>query len=64
MVGDHIGYFGEGDLVLMGPELPHVWVNDNSYLEKKRMEAADATVIHFHRILSVRISLISLNSPP
>ncbi|MVZ62911.1 AraC family transcriptional regulator [Sphingobacterium humi] len=47
MVGDHIGYFGEGDLVLMGPELPHVWVNDNSYLEKKRMEAADATVIHF-----------------
>jgi len=47
MVGDHIGYFEAGDLVLMGPELPHVWVNDNIYLEKKHHEAADATVIHF-----------------
>lgn len=47
MVGDHIGYFDAGDLVLMGPELPHVWVNDNSYFEISRPEAADATVIHF-----------------
>lgn len=25
MVGDHIGYFGEEDLVFMGSLLPHVW---------------------------------------
>lgn len=47
MVGDHIGYFDRGDLVLMGPKLPHVWVNDSLYLKKKHHEAADATVIHF-----------------
>jgi AraC-like DNA-binding protein len=27
-VGDHIGRFGAGDLVLMGPNLPHSYVND------------------------------------
>ena len=31
MVGDHIGYFGEEDLVFMGPYLPHVWVNDPEF---------------------------------
>lgn len=47
MVGDHIGYYGAGDLVLMGPNLPHVWVSDNKYLEMKDPQASDATVIHF-----------------
>lgn len=47
MVGDHIGHFGENDLVLMGPDLPHVWVNDNTFLKNPVQEAADATVIHF-----------------
>lgn len=47
MVGDHIGYFKEGDLVFMGPKIPHVWVNDPEYLvEGSRLEA-DAIVIHF-----------------
>lgn len=35
MVGDHIGYFDEGDLVFMGSMLPHVWVNDPIYLQRK-----------------------------
>ncbi|MGJ1271765.1 AraC family transcriptional regulator [Sphingobacterium multivorum] len=47
MVGDHIGYYNEGDLVLMGPNLPHVWVSDNKFLEMKDPTASDATVIHF-----------------
>lgn len=47
MVGDHIGHFVAGDLVLMGPNLPHVWVNDNHYKLNKDDDAADATVIHF-----------------
>ena len=34
MVGDHIGYFNEGDLVFMGPHLPHVWRNDEAYFQK------------------------------
>jgi AraC-like DNA-binding protein len=27
-IGDHIGRFAEGDLVLMGPNLPHSYIND------------------------------------
>ncbi|SDF89038.1 AraC-type DNA-binding protein [Dyadobacter soli] len=47
MVGDHIGYFEEDDLVFMGSLLPHVWVNDPLYLERRAPEQADALVIHF-----------------
>jgi len=47
MVGDHIGTFSEGDLVLMGPALPHVWVNDQKYFDKGNTEKADAVVLHF-----------------
>ncbi len=47
MVGDHIGYFDENDLVFMGPALPHVWVNDPQYLKGEAPYPADAIVIHF-----------------
>jgi AraC-like DNA-binding protein len=47
MVGDHIGYFKEGDLVFMGPMIPHVWVNDPEYLAEGSPLHADAIVIHF-----------------
>ncbi|MBY5956505.1 AraC family transcriptional regulator [Membranicola marinus] len=47
MVGDHIGYFDEGDLVFMGSMLPHVWVNDPEYFEGEADQEADALVIHF-----------------
>ena len=47
MVGDHIGYFGKGDLVFMGPKLPHVWVNDKLYLSGKAGEDAHAVVVQF-----------------
>jgi AraC-like DNA-binding protein len=30
-VGDHIGRFAEGDLVLMGPNLPHMYINDQKF---------------------------------
>ena len=47
MVGDHIGYFGEGDLVFMGSRLPHVWVNDVKYMHGEDESPADAIVIQF-----------------
>ncbi len=47
MVGDHIGHFDAGDLVFMGSMLPHVWINDATYLHKTADQQADATVIHF-----------------
>lgn len=47
MVGDNIGYFQEGDLVCMGPLLPHVWVNDAQYINGQADHQAEAIVIHF-----------------
>jgi len=40
-VGDHIGRFNEGDLVLMGPNLPHSYVND------ERTDRAGSIVLQF-----------------
>jgi AraC-like DNA-binding protein len=47
MVGDHIGHFEEGDLVFMGPLIPHVWVNDPEFVQGKKEYLADAIVIQF-----------------
>jgi AraC-like DNA-binding protein len=49
MVGDHIGYFDEGDIVFMGPFLPHVWVNDPIYLSGKAGHSAEAIVVQLER---------------
>jgi AraC-like DNA-binding protein len=47
MVGDHIGFFKEEDLVFMGSSLPHVWVNDPKYMHGQADHLAEAIVIHF-----------------
>jgi AraC-like DNA-binding protein len=47
MVGDHIGYFGEDDLVFMGSGIPHVWINDEEFINGTAAYPADAIVIHF-----------------
>ena len=47
MVGDHIGHFEEGDLVFMGPLIPHVWVNDPEFVQGKKEYLANAIVIQF-----------------
>lgn len=47
MVGDHICNFEEGDLVFMGPRIPHVWVNDPDFVDGKKNYLADAIVIQF-----------------
>lgn len=49
MVGDHIGYFDKGDLVFMGPRLPHVWVSDSAYIDGLAKESAKAIVIQFEQ---------------
>lgn len=47
IIGDHISYFSEGDLTLMGPNLPHVYDNDPAYYETSSQLKAEAIVIHF-----------------
>ncbi|WP_316816289.1 AraC family transcriptional regulator [Pedobacter nyackensis] len=46
IVGDHIGDFEDNDLVFMGPDLPHIWQNDKSFLNSKE-GAVKSTVIYF-----------------
>jgi AraC-like DNA-binding protein len=43
-IGDHIGEYGDGDLVLIGPNLPHTWVS------RERLAAGPhvAQVMWFH----------------
>ncbi len=47
LVGDSIESFSEGDLVLVGSNLPHVWKNDESYFQKNSSKTARAIVVKF-----------------
>ena len=44
LIGDHHEHFESGDLVLIGPGLPHTWVSDSSMKEK-----CEAIVIQFSK---------------
>lgn len=44
-VGDNISPFREGDLVLLGPNLPHFWCNPHDVSKRHR---AESVVIQFH----------------
>jgi AraC-like DNA-binding protein len=47
IIGDHVSRFTDGDLALIGPNLPHVYDNDPAYYEKDSPLRAEAIVIHF-----------------
>ncbi|MDB5023612.1 MAG: hypothetical protein JWP78_1367 [Mucilaginibacter sp.] len=48
IVGDNIENFTDGDLVLMGPDLPHVWYNEKEYYLENSTSRVRAIVIYFH----------------
>lgn len=48
-VGDRIEYFCEGDMVLVGPNLPHLWKNDKVYYEGNDDLVSRAIVIQFKK---------------
>ncbi|MCX6879155.1 MAG: helix-turn-helix domain-containing protein [Verrucomicrobia bacterium] len=45
LVGDHLGTFEAGDLVLLGPNLPHTWRNEAVLLPRGRR--ARSIYVHF-----------------
>ncbi|MDT3401195.1 AraC family transcriptional regulator [Mucilaginibacter terrae] len=47
-VGDSIKNFGNGDIVLLGSNLPHYWRFDTPQLMQHELSAADITVTHFN----------------
>ena len=46
-VGDHVQSFEEGDLVITGPNLPHLWRSDDAYFEKDSTLTTRGLVIYF-----------------
>lgn len=48
IIGDHVDEFAAGDVVLIGPNLPHKWINDNQFYEPGSTLRAKTTVIHFN----------------
>lgn len=56
-VGDHIGHFEDGDLVLLGPNLSHMWKCDPHYYHNNRPEACKSYVIHFPKQLMQNLLL-------
>jgi len=46
-VGDNIDSFQEDDLVLLGPNIPHYWKNDQKYFDNQSDESAEAIVVRF-----------------
>lgn len=50
-IGDTMKPFKEGDLIFTGPNLPHVWRNDNSYFNKKDQYSTSGIVIYFQENL-------------
>jgi AraC-like DNA-binding protein len=46
-IGDGIEKFSEGDLVLIGKNLPHMWLNDEVYFEADSDLVSEAIAIHF-----------------
>ncbi|GAA5224745.1 AraC family transcriptional regulator [Membranihabitans marinus] len=47
LAGDSIDRFSDGDLILLGPNLPHMWRNDDVYFEKSSDQHIEAVAIHF-----------------
>lgn len=46
-VGDSIEEFEEGDLILIGSNLPHVWKNDTTYFQPHSSLQAESQVVQF-----------------
>src|SRR3982751_5842232 len=46
-IGDSIKPFGPGDLVFLGPNLPHLWRSDQAYFDKSSNLTTKGIVIYF-----------------
>lgn len=46
-IGDSIKRFSSGDIVLVGPHLPHYWKFDDTYFNEDEHQPADVVVVHF-----------------
>lgn len=47
LIGDHIQHFDQGDTVLLGPNMPHLWRSDKVYFETNSNLRTHGLVIYF-----------------
>jgi len=47
LIGDHIGYYKSGDVVLIGPNLPHCFRHEYDYVMKRDETAGETICIKF-----------------
>lgn len=47
IVGNSVSNFDEGDLAMVGSNVPHVWKNEKEYYDPGSNKIAEALVIHF-----------------
>jgi AraC-like DNA-binding protein len=47
LMGNHVGNFSDGDLMFIGPNLPHVWKNDVDFYKENKDLMVDVYVIQF-----------------
>jgi mannose-6-phosphate isomerase-like protein (cupin superfamily) len=52
-IGDQMKPFKEGDMVLTGPNLPHLWRNDQEYFQKNSNLETLGIVVYFPEIFWV-----------
>lgn len=48
-IGDCIRPFGDGDIALIGSNIPHYWMFDNAYLDEENPLQSDSRVIQFKK---------------
>jgi len=48
IIGDKIESFAPGDMVFIGSNLPHVWLNDESFYQNNQQLRAKAIVLYFN----------------
>ncbi|MEM8765163.1 MAG: AraC family transcriptional regulator [Bacteroidota bacterium] len=48
-IGDNIEKFEAGEVILIGANLPHMWLNDDAYFEKDSTLFAEAVATHFRK---------------
>lgn len=46
-IGDHVQPFKAGDLVLTGPNLPHLWRSDPEYFDTESAMSTEGVVVYF-----------------
>jgi AraC-like DNA-binding protein len=49
IIGDNIEVFGPGDMVFLGPNIPHVWYSDSSFYKKDSNLHSVAFVLYFSK---------------